>query len=109
MTTKRRDLTLPVDWKPGRLARVRCLPLMPKGARPGHTGHAPPPWQPVGEWRVVDRAPDTRGPSSWWLAPVNDAARSWAARFGQDMVQGHVSVPGRLLVPAGVQLDLDDA
>jgi hypothetical protein len=106
MTTKR-DLVLPTGWKPGRLAQVQVLPLEPKGARPGVTGRRPDPWRPQGVWRVVDRSPDVRGASSWWLAPVDAAARRWATRNHADMLQGHVSVPGRLLVPASVQLELD--
>jgi hypothetical protein len=103
--TTRRDLAIPAGWKPARLAQVKCLPLEVKGARAGITGRKPDPWQPQGVWRVVDRSPDVRGANSWWLAPIDAAARTWATRNHGDMLQGHVSVPGRLLVPASVQLD----
>jgi hypothetical protein len=93
-------------WKPERLARVTLLPLHVRGARGGHTGRPPQPWHPAGVWRVMDRSPDVRGPNSWWIAPVDHAARMWAVRHSADMIQGHTSAPGRLLVPAYLQLEL---
>lgn len=106
--TTRRDLAVPAGWKPERLAQVQVLPLQVKGARPGANGRRPDAWRPAGVWRVLDRSPDVRGAGSWWLAPVDPQARAWAARNHADVLQGHVSVPGRLLVPAYLQLTLDD-
>jgi hypothetical protein len=102
--TTRRDLTIPEGWQPRRNTRVRCLPLEPKGARKGVTGRRPEPWQPAGVWLVIDRSPDIRGGNSWWCQPADDTARTWARIHAADMVQRCVSVPGRLLVPPGVQL-----
>jgi hypothetical protein len=104
--TTRRDLTIPEGWQPQRNYRVRCLPLEVKGARAGITGRKPEPWQPAGTWRIVERSPDTRGANSWWLFPTDDAARRWAQVHHADCVGGFVSVPGRLLVPPGVQLTI---
>lgn len=109
MAVTRRQLAIPEGWKPERLGQVQCLPLEVKGARAGISGRRPEPWRPDGVWRVLDRSPDVRGGNSWWITPVDAVARAWATRHHADMLQGCVSVPGRLLVPAFLQLDLDDA
>lgn len=107
MAMNRRDLVIPEAWQVTRDARVQVLPLGRQQATTRGIGRPPAPWQPAGVWRTIDRSPDMRGTGSWWLQPVDDAARAWTAAHRADVTQGCVSVPGRLIVPAFLQLDLD--
>lgn len=102
MAVNRGQLTLPEGWQVTRNARVQVLPLQVEGARLGVAGKLPDAWQPLGTWRVIDRAPDTRGANSWWLQPADDCAKGWARAHRADCTQGCVNVPGRLVVPAGL-------
>lgn len=56
---------------------------------------------PAGVWRCIERSPE---PASWWLQPVDDAARAWLAAPGCPLkaVQGCVEYPTRLMDPPDV-------
>jgi hypothetical protein len=64
-------------------SRVRCTPTAKEA-----TAEAAPP----GRWWVVSPAPG----AGYWLAPDDDAARSWASGTGQKFLQRN----GRHIAPA---------
>lgn len=80
----RAELLVPEGWKPKPGARVRVLPSKDV------------PHPPSGVWRVIDRGPSTNG---WWLMPVDQAAKDWAAHWPNAITQGCIEIAGRLLAP----------
>lgn len=82
----------------------RAEQLLPEGWKPkrGSVVHVEPskddPAPPHGVWKILDRAP---GAGSWWLQPVDDAARDWAGRWPGQVVTGCVQRHGRVLIPKG--------
>lgn len=82
----RADQLLPDGWKPGRHSVVHIEP----------TKDEPSP--PHGLWRCVDRAPGT---AMWWLLPVDDAARTWAARWPGQVTTGCISRKAGTMTPKG--------
>ncbi len=82
----RAELLVPEGWAPRIGSRVTILP------------HRDDPVPAPGVWRVIDRAPEA---SSWWLTPVDDKARDWAAAHPARVVSRCLSIAGRRLVPPG--------